>query len=140
MICNAEPVLPLSLSTLAAFDRPRDFSSWQFLYDFGTNHKGDPFGGASYPYLKGICDAWDNPQVRRVFFRACSRVGKTEINLGLHVASQHSDPDVGLIATPTEALLRKGIKDRLWPMLTLNSKTQPDLPAKHLRAASTHQA
>ncbi|WP_436717959.1 terminase gpA endonuclease subunit [Roseiconus lacunae] len=111
-------------------------SSWDWLCQFGTNHRGDSFDGAGFSYLKGICDAWDDPRVRRVFFRACSRVGKTEINLGLHVYSQCHDPDVGLIATPTERLLQKTIKHRLWPMLSFNPATGKSLPGRHLQAAT----
>ncbi|WP_145218721.1 terminase gpA endonuclease subunit [Planctomycetes bacterium TBK1r] len=132
--------MSLSPVVLTAFDPPKHMSSWEWVTQYAVTHKGDPFDGASYPYLKGICDAFDDPKVRRVFFRACSRVGKTEINLGLHIAAQHREPDTGLIATPTEGLLRKTIKDRLWPMLDLNSQTRPGLPPKHLRAATKCRA
>ncbi|QDV87408.1 terminase gpA endonuclease subunit [Stieleria magnilauensis] len=136
LTCVSEPILPLSKYVTSSLDSPKRLSSWDWINQHAVTHKGDPFDGASFPYLKGIADAWDDPRVRRIAFRACSRVGKTEINLALHACAQHHDPDTGMIVTPTERLLQKTIKDRLWPSLELNSEIRSSLPPKHLRAAT----
>ncbi|MEL6109689.1 MAG: hypothetical protein AAFU85_27075 [Planctomycetota bacterium] len=47
----------------------------------------------------------DGPTVKRIFFMAGSRLGKTETGLSLMQSAQDHNPDVGMIVGPTETII-----------------------------------
>ncbi|MCC9603514.1 phage terminase large subunit family protein [Stieleria sp. JC731] len=114
---------------------PEKMRTWDWVTQYAVTHKGDPFNGDLFPWCEGICDIWDKPDVERMFFRAGSRLGKTEISLAMHQAAQDMDPDVGMIGCPTEGLLMKTIGDRYFSMLEKSPKTRSYCPPVHRRNA-----
>ena len=106
-------------------------NSWQWMKDYGYTKKGVPFNYFDYPWVKGIADAWDSPTVKRIFFMAGSRLGKTETGLGLMQSAQDHNPDVGMIVGPTETIIEDTIGDRFWSMLEKSPKTRWLCPSPH---------
>ncbi|MEM6979633.1 MAG: terminase gpA endonuclease subunit [Planctomycetota bacterium] len=107
--------------------------SWDWIINHAHNHKGQPFNYVDFPWVEGICDAWDDPRVRRIFFMAGSRLGKTETFLALMLCSQFHDPDVGMIGGSTENLVRRTIGDRFYKMMENTHVTASLCPPEHRR-------
>lgn len=127
--------LVVSKTVAGAWLPPEKISTWEWVTQFAVTHKGDPFNGDLFPWCQGICDYWDMTHVDRMFFRAGSRLGKTEISLAMHQAAQDMDPDVGMIAAPTEGLLMKTIGDRYFSMLEKSPRTRHYCPPPYRRAS-----
>jgi len=121
-------VIRLSQRTLDCLDPPSEEPLFDWVVENVFTKKGDPFNAIDYPWTKGIIEAWDNPSVRQVSFRAPSRVGKTETGLTCLIASQARDPDLGLLGGPDKDKVKEWIKDRLYPMLQKCPPVIPWLP------------
>jgi phage terminase large subunit GpA-like protein len=111
----------------------RKIDSWKWICENVHTHKGQPFNFIDFPWVEGICDAWDDPLVRRIFFMAGSRLGKTETFLSLMLCAQHHDPDVGMIGGSTEGLVIRTIGDRFYGMLEKTHATRDLCPPPHRR-------
>lgn len=95
----------------------RSESSWEWLCTHGCSDDGQHrFDGEQLPWARGVCDAFDDPAVRRVVLQWAARLGKTLVclNLGLYVA--HQMPQKVLLGGPTEHLLKRLFQDKLLPM------------------------
>ena len=125
----------LSERTVATIEPRPKVNSWKWICENVHTKKGQPFNYIDFPWVEGICAAWDNPGVRRIFFQAGSRLGKTETFLALMLCAQHHDPDVGMIGGSTETLVVQTIRDRFYPMMEKTHATRPLLPPMHRRAA-----
>ncbi len=113
---------------------PREkLNSWKWICENVHTHKGQPFNLVDFPWVKGICEAWDDPAVRRIFMMAGSRLGKTETFLSLMLAAQYHDPDVGMIGGSTEGLVSRTIGDRFYGMMEKTHATRELCPPLHRR-------
>lgn len=122
--------LRLSQRTIDCWLPARKFRSWDWIKDNVHSHKGQPFNHVEYPWVEGICDAWDRPGCRRVFYQAGSRLGKTETLLALMICAQYHDPDIGMIGGSTEALILRTLGDRFYGMLEKSHATRDLCPPK----------
>lgn len=127
----------LSDITCEAWEPPKAIRSWNWICENVHTHKGAPFNYVDFPWVEGICDSWDDPFVRRLFFMAGSRLGKTETFLSLMQCAQYRDPDVGMIAGSTENLIMRTIGDRFYAMLEKTHATRHLCPPPHRRNRKT---
>lgn len=109
-------------------------NTWEWMKEHSYTKKGIPFNYFDYPWVKGIAEAWDNPAVKRIFFMAGSRLGKTEDGLSFMHAAQDHDPDVGMIIGPDQKIVEETIGDRFWAMLEKSPKTRHLCPHPSRRA------
>ncbi|QEF98159.1 Phage terminase large subunit (GpA) [Stieleria maiorica] len=109
-------------------------NTWEWMKENSYTKKGVPFNYFDYPWVKGIAEAWDNPDVKRIFFMAGSRLGKTEDGLSFMHAAQDHNPDVGMIIGPDQKIVEETIGDRFWPMLEKSPKTRGLCPHPSRRA------
>lgn len=132
-----KPGKPVTLHNrvIECLEPPEQFRSWDWITEHCRTKKGSPFNGLDFPWVRGIADAWDDPTVRRVFFQAGSRLGKTETFCALMQASQHRDPDTGMIGGPSQSLVERTIRDRMWKAMSYMPILQPIMPPEHRRAA-----
>lgn len=128
-----ERPLILAQRTLQCVLAPPKYRSWEWIVENVHNHKGAPFNSIDFPWVEGICEAWDDPAVRRIFFMAGSRLGKTETFLALMMCSQYHDPDVGMIGGSTESLVVRTIGDRLYKMMEKSHVMREFCPPPHRR-------
>ena len=130
------PTLRLSQRTLDCLLPLPPFSSWDWIKENGVTHKGAPFNYLDFPWVEGICAAWDNPRVRMVSFMAGSRLGKTESGLELMQSVQDYDPDIGMIGGSTEGLIKRTLGDRYYKMLEHCHRTRSICPPVSRRSAT----
>ena len=117
---------------------PREkVDSWKWICENVHTKKGQPFNYIDYPWVEGICNAWDDPAVRELYMMAGSRLGKTETFLALMMCAQRHDPDVGMFGTPTEQFLIETIADRFYPMMDKAHAMRDILPPPHRRNSKT---
>jgi phage terminase large subunit GpA-like protein len=127
--------LALSHRTTDALLPREKTDSWKWICENVHTKKGQPFNYIDFPWVEGICRAWDDPLVRRIFYMAGSRLGKTETFLSLMLCAEHHDPDVGMIGGSTETLVTQTIRDRFYPMMEKTHATRDLCPPPHRRNA-----
>lgn len=123
----------LSSRTIQCVLAPPKVNTWEWVCENVHNHKGAPFNPIDFPWVEGICEAWDDPAVRTLTYQAGSRLGKTETFLDLLICSQFHDPDVGMITGPTQRIVEKTIGDRFYHMLEKSHATRWLCPPEHRR-------
>ena len=135
MISMAAPARRLTLSrrTLEAWRPIPRHSSFEWISDNCVTKRGEPFDPYAFPWTKGICQAYDDPQCERIFFQAGSRLGKTELGLSLLLFSIATDPDVAMIGGPTEDKIKQWLIDRFVPMAEGCWHTRNWVPPAHKR-------
>ena len=94
---------------------------------------GKPFNAHDYPWVKGICDAWDNPDVRQVTLQMAARLGKSMTAQALMVSAIEHDPDVGMIAMANKKLLEETIEDKYYRIFENTNATRHLIPSEHNR-------
>jgi len=129
--------ISLSKATVNAWIPPPRLSSFEWICENAVTKRGDPFDQYSFPWTRGICEAWDDPKIERIFYQAGSRLGKTELGLALLACSMANDPDIAMIGGPTGEKVSQWIGDRLVPMLKGCIVTRSWVPPAHKR--SKHQ-
>ncbi len=92
-------------------------NSFDWLCENICDKKGNPFNPIDYPWTKGICDAYDDPEVREIVMQFAARVGKTMLGHGLFFCSLANDPADALFGTATEDLVKKRVRKEMEPML-----------------------
>jgi phage terminase large subunit GpA-like protein len=90
-----------------------------------------PFDEHSYPWTRGICEAWDDEDVKTVSLQFAARVGKTAIAMSCMVASVATDPSPALFGTSTQELAKQTSTKKLRPMLRLTKATRDWMPPDH---------
>jgi phage terminase large subunit GpA-like protein len=97
------------------------------------NHKGEAFNVQDYAFVRGVCDAWDNPQVRSVALMWAARVGKTQTAMSMMVASIANDPVTFLYGNANETLVRDTVRDKWYPVFLANPDTRRWVPSARNR-------
>lgn len=110
---------------------PRD--SFTFLSKRLRTPQGKPFNVHDYPWVKGICEAFDNPEVRIVAMQMAARIGKSMTAQGLMVSALNHAPDIGMVAQSTSTLLEQTIEDKYYPILENTNETRKLIPPAHRR-------
>ena len=123
-----QPEFRLSQRVLDCLLPVEPLDTWKWCSDHAVTKKGMAFNFADYPWVKGIAEAWDNPNVERIFVMAGSRLGKTENGLCFMQSAQEHDPDVGMIVGPTQTVIEDTIGDRFWKMMEKCLKTRKLCP------------
>lgn len=98
-------------------------SEWADKYrilDAKTSAEPGPWTTLRTPYLKGIMDAFTDPDIEEIIFVKPTQVGGTETinNMVGYVIAQ--DPSPTLVVLPTLDLAESISKNRIQPMITLS--------------------
>lgn len=107
--------------------------SCDFIVDEVRNHKGEPFSMIDFPWTKGICDAWDDPDVRQIALQFAARIGKTQLAQSLMVATIAHDPATWMYGNATEKLVIRTVRDKYYPMFEMCPTTNSWVPPKSRR-------
>lgn len=110
---------------------PRD--TFRFMTKELRTPDGKPFNCHDYPWVKGICEAFDDPEVRVIALQMAARLGKSMTAQGLMVSGMTHDPDVGMIAMSTKKLLEETIEDKYYKILENTNATRKMIPPRHDR-------
>lgn len=127
--------LDLRVANLIRPVPPRD--TFTFLTTKFRTPLGKPFNAHDYPWVKGICEAWDLDYVRQVTMQMAARIGKSTTAYGLMVSAIEHDPDIGMIAMSTQQLLYETVRDRYYKVLENTNCTRHLIPPDHKR--NTHE-
>ena len=111
-------------------DRP---ASFDFVTDHVRNHKGEPFNPVSYPWTKGICEAWDDPDVRSIALQFAARLGKTQLAQSLIISAIANEPATWMLGQATETLVKETIRDKYYPMFERCEPTRKWVPSRAKR-------
>lgn len=131
------PPFHISSRTVDCILPVEPINTWEWIKKHSYTKKGVPFNHFDYPWVQGIAEKWDDPSVKRIFFMAGSRLGKSENGLAfMHSAMDHN-PDVGMIVGPDQKIVGEAIGDRFWPMLEKSPKTKDLCP--HPQRRSKHK-
>lgn len=121
--------------------QPREqFASFDWICDnvqFPEGKVSRPFNADAYPWTKGICEAWDNPDVKEIWLQFAARLGKTAIAQALFVCELVRKPRNALFATSTETLCKQTVKKKLVPMLYATDATRPWMPPSDKKVLQT---
>lgn len=123
------------LSAAADGIRPvRHVESWSWINQHGRTPDGMRFDGSRVPYIRGVCEAWDDPYTREIALMWGTRLGKTMASLQLIAKSAATAPRPGLFATSTQTLSERTVSTKIYPVLEACPKTAPLLPPRHGRS------
>ena len=65
-------------SDVWAIMRPRaKVRTWDWARDNVCDNQGMPFDAENFPWVEGVCDAFDDPHVRVIVMQWASRISKT---------------------------------------------------------------
>ena len=113
---------------------PRPFlPTWEWVCANGRTHEAQPFDATQMPWAKGVCEAWDDPNVREVVMMWGTRLGKTMISLQLVAKTFATDPKNGIFASSTEGLAKRTADEKLYKVLAAIQQTRKLLLPEHLR-------
>lgn len=108
-------------------------NTFRWIVDHIRTPDGKPFNPYDFPWTEGICQAWDNENVRQVTLQFAARLGKTLLSNSLLISALEHDPAIGMIGLPTETLLREMIRDKYYRMLDRCKKTRDLVPSDDCR-------
>lgn len=78
---------------------------------------GQSFSAIDYPWVEGICDAWDDPSIRTVWLQFAARLGKSLLSQALMICAVRHDPAPAMIASTNQEIIKQTIRTKMWPML-----------------------
>jgi phage terminase large subunit GpA-like protein len=124
----------LDSQVLAALrPRPR-VSSWEWINQNGRDTKGRGFDGEKMPWLRGVCQAWDDPRTRRIVLKWGTRLGKTLGSHQLMACACATNPMPGLYGTATQDLAKRTVREKIYKILEQIEGTRWQLLPEHLRS------
>lgn len=130
---QAAPNVGIRQSTINLLRPVPPRNSYEFVTKYLRTPPGKPFNAHDYPWVKGICDAYDMDSVRQITLQMAARLGKSMTAQALMVAGVAHDPDVGMIAMSTKKLLEETVEDKYYPILQNTNITRNLIPAEHNR-------
>lgn len=136
MIAATPPDLRLIGAVSRALVPPAIVGSWDWVCEYGRTPEGIPFDGRMVPWSRGVCEAWDNPETRKIVLMWGTRLGKTSIGMQLLAKVAATHPRPGLFATSTEGLAKRTVKHKIYRVLSSIEATAKQLPPE-LRWSST---
>src|SRR3990172_5491130 len=108
--------------------------TWDCVCEHGRTPAGKPFDGPTLPWSEGVFDALDDPKISKVVLMWGTRCGKTQIAMQWMAKVMDTAPLPGIFSTATEGLLKRTMRNKLYPMLEANEKTKRQLLPKRLRS------
>lgn len=129
-------ILGLSRDTVACIKPPVLEPIFDRITSSVRNHKGEPFNPIDYPWTRGICEAWDDPEVRSITLQFSARIGKTQLAQSLIVAAISREPATAMYANATQELVKETARDKYFPMFERCSHTRKWVPPPSKRNAT----
>jgi len=108
--------------------------SWEWVCSQGRTPEGQPFDGDLMPWARGVCEAWDDPNVREVVLMWGTRLGKTMIAMQLVAKSMATNPLPGLFGTANEKLATRTTRNKLYRVLQAIRETRRQLLPDRMRS------
>lgn len=124
----------LAGGVLASVAPRRLVPSWEWVCREGRTPDAQPFDGERMPWAKGVCEAWDDPNVREIVLMWGTRLGKTMIALQLMAKVAATNPMPGLFATADEKLAKRTTRHKIYKVLSAIRETRRQLLPEHLRS------
>lgn len=108
--------------------------SWEWVCKEGRTPEAMPFDGDRMPWARGVCEAWDNKDVREIVLMWGTRLGKTMIAMQLMSKAMATNPMPGLFATADEKLAKRTSRSKIYKVLAAIRETRRQLLPDHLRS------
>jgi phage terminase large subunit GpA-like protein len=115
--------------------RPR-VDSWDWINKHGRDSKGRLFDGEKMPWLKGVCESWDDPNVRKIVLMWGTRLGKTLGSHELMACAMSNNPMPGIYATATDKLAKRTVREKIYKILEQVKQTRWQLLPEKFRSTS----
>lgn len=142
MIQLAHPAIPIRKPLVwnrqvqrALRPRPR-VDSWEWINKHGRDIKGRLFDGSKLPWVKGVCEAWDDPNVREIDLMWGTRLGKTFCSHQLMACAMANNPMPGMYCTATDRLAKRSVREKIYKILDQIKQTHWQLLPEKLRSTS----
>jgi phage terminase large subunit GpA-like protein len=116
--------------------KPSEWAEEFFVLPEKGNAEPGKFRFSRTPYLRGVVDAFIETGVEEIVFVSGTRVGKTtasQIQLGYRI---NNDPGSTLMVMPSESAAEERVKDKIRPVLQLESVRQHLSPDPHKNTLS----
>lgn len=133
MIATLEPPIVFNRDVLSALRPASRVRTWDWICKEGRTKDAEPFDGAMLPWGEGVCDALDDPTIRKVVLMWGTRCGKTQIGTQWMQKVMAVDHYKGLFATATESLLKRTMREKFYPALEANRQLAWQLMPRRLR-------
>lgn len=119
---------------LALLEEPNKLSTADWLeanvvMPEGTETAGQMFSLADFPHVKGVCEALDRAEVRRIILQWGTRLGKTTTCVSVSTKIAGTRPRNMMIVSTTKDSVGRVVDSRLYPMLRRCDATRGMLPA-----------
>jgi len=124
----------LSHDVLSALSPPGNVRTWDWICENGRMPNGNPFDGDRVPWLEGVCDAYDDPETRTVSLMWGTRLGKTIGALQIMACMMATAPMPGLFTSSTQGLVKRTVRNKIYPILRAVSETASQLPCERLQS------
>lgn len=91
------------------------------ILDSKTSSEPGPWRTVRTPYLKGIMDAFNDPEIEEIAFVKPTQVGGTECLMNMLGFIIQQDPGPAMVVYPKDDLAEYASKNRIQPMVYLSS-------------------
>lgn len=112
---------------------PPEISSWDWLCQYGRAHDGSRFDPDHVPWVRGVCEAFDDPRFTEINLQWAARTYKTSVCHSLLLCAAATQPCAMLLGGPTEKLVRRHVRFRLYPAAEKIEPLRALLPAENRR-------
>ena len=110
---------------------PRRVSTWDWiLSSMAARPTANASTAITCPGVAAFVDAFDDPAVRVIALQWAARLGKTLISQSILLRVAATDPQQMLLGVPTETLLKRMVRRKLYPM----ADAMPPLQAENSRS------
>ncbi|HEY2838960.1 MAG TPA: terminase gpA endonuclease subunit [Pirellulales bacterium] len=91
--------------------------SWPWICENVCAPNGSPFDSDNHPWGRGVCETFDDPEVREIDLMWGSRLGKTFLGHSLLLFQSAINPMPGMFGSADQNLATSAVREKLYPML-----------------------
>jgi phage terminase large subunit GpA-like protein len=96
--------------------RPR-VNTFEWICRHVRDKDGRPFDPESFPWVRGVCEAFDHPAIREIDLQWATRIGKTFAGHAIHECIWATNPMPTMFNSSAEHLAKATVADEIYPML-----------------------
>jgi phage terminase large subunit GpA-like protein len=117
--------------------RPRPpVKAWEWINQHGRDAKGRLFDGDKVPHFRGVCEAWDDPAIRKIVLMFGTRLVKTLGSHELMACAMATNPMPGIYGTATDKLAKRTVREKIYKILEQITATRWQLLPEKFRSTS----
>jgi phage terminase large subunit GpA-like protein len=96
---------------------PERIDTWDWVCRYARDKDGRRFDPDSFPWMRGVCQAFDSPRYRQIYLMWATRIGKTFGGHAIHESVWATNPMPTGFCGPAEHAVKATVADEIYPML-----------------------